>query len=151
MAVTAKWYGKALEGQYGATAARRVDWVTDSVKIALDTSAYTPDQDLHDFWNDVSGSEVANGNGYTTGGIALASKTVAYDAGSNELRLDAADVSWTSATFTARYAVVYVDTAGASSTDPVLGYIDFGGDQTVSSGTFDIVFNASGVLKITAS
>lgn len=150
MAVTAYWYGKGLEGQYGTTSARRVDWVTDTIKVALTTSSYTPNQDTHDFYDDIS-NEVANGNGYTTGGATLGTKSVNYDASTNVLSLRAATSSWTSASFTARYAVIYKDT-GTGSTSPVLGYVDFGGNETVSSGTFSIAWDATdGVLKITAS
>lgn len=147
---TAKWFGLALEGQYSTTAARRVDWVTDSVKVGLTTSSWVPNQDTMDFYNDVT-NELATAGGYTAGGVALASKTALYDTGTNELRLDAADVSWTSASFTAAFAFIYVDTAGAASTDPLLGWVDFGGNQTVTSGTFTIQWDATGVLKITAA
>lgn len=148
MAVTAKWYGAGLLGQYSATAARRVDWVPDTIKIALTTSSYTPNQDTHDFFDDIT-NEVS-GTGYTAGGATLASKTTAYDSSTNETRLDAADPSWATATFTTRYAVVYKDT-GTASTSPLLGYVDFGGDQTVSGATFGITFDSTGVLKVTAS
>lgn len=150
MAVTAKWYGQALLGQYSATAARRVDWDTDTIKVSLHTSTYTPDQDAHDFYNDLT-NEVANGNGYTTGGTPITTSAPTYDNASNTLRLDATDAQWTSATFTARYAVIYKDT-GVGSTSPLLGYVDFGGDETVASGTFTIQWDATdGVLSITAS
>lgn len=49
---TAKWYGNAHAGQYSATAARRVDWVTDTIKAALCTSSYTPNQDTHTWRTD---------------------------------------------------------------------------------------------------
>jgi hypothetical protein len=104
--------------------------------------------DTHDFLNDIT-NEVANGSGYTTGGVSLANKTVTYDSANNRVELDADDASWTfSASKTARYAVVYKDT-GTSSTSPLIGYVDFGADQT-SSGTFTITWSATeGVLKVT--
>ncbi len=148
---TALWYGLGVSEQYGTTAANRVDWVTDTIKVALVTSAYTPNQDTHDFWNDVSANELAAGNGYTTGGNALASKTRTYDTASNTVRLDAADATWTfSATKTFRYAVVYKDT-GTAATSLLLAYIDFGADQAIN-GTFNIVFDATdGVLRAVVS
>lgn len=146
MAVTAKWYGLAGQGQFSATAARRVDWVTDTIKVTLHTSTYVPNQDTHDFADDLT-NEVANGNGYTTGGVTLGSKTLTYDTASNTVRLDAADAAWTfTASKTMRYAVVWKDT-GVAGTSPLLGYIDFGQDET-SSGTFTIQFDATdGVLR----
>ena len=146
---TAKWYGRALEGQYGSTAARRVDWVGDTIKVALLTSSFSPNQDTQDFYDDIS-NEVS-GTGYTAGGAALGSKSVNYDAATNTTSLRAGATSWSSATFTARYAVVYKDT-GSGATSPLLGYVDFGGDETVSSGTFTITWDATdGVMKITAA
>lgn len=150
MAVTSYWYGKALEGQYSGTSARRVDWANDTIKVALCTSSYTPNQDTHTYYSDLT-NEVANGNGYTTGGVTLGTKSVNYDTASNVLSLRAAASTWTSATFTCRYAVVYKDT-GSAATSPLLGYTDFGGNEQVTSGTFTITWDATdGVLKITAS
>jgi len=146
---SANWYGKALEGQYGSTADRRVDWVGDTIKVALLTSTFSPNQDTQDFYDDLT-NEVS-GTGYTAGGAALGSKSVNYDAATNTTSLRAGATSWSGATFTARYAVVYKDT-GSGSTSPLLGYVDFGGDETVSSGTFTITWDATdGVMKITAA
>jgi len=146
MAVTAFWYGPAQEGTYGATAARRVDWVTDTIKVMLTTATYAPDQDLHDFKDDVT-NEIT-GTGYTAGGVTLGTKSVVYTTGTNTVSLRAADSVWASASFTARRAVVYKDT-GAAATSPVLGWVDFGADETVAAGTFTIDWDATdGVLKI---
>lgn len=150
MAITAKWYCKALEGQYGTTSARRVDWATDTIKVALTTSSYTPNQDTHDFFDDVT-NEVANGNGYTSGGATLGTKSVTFDSATNTVALKAATSSWTTATFTCRYAVIYKDT-GSAATSPLLGYVDLDGDQSVTSGTFSLVWDSTtGVLKLVAS
>lgn len=144
----AYWYGKGLQGQWGTTAANRVDWVTDTIKVMLSTSAYTPNQDTHQFKSDVT-NEIT-GTGYTAGGVTLGTKSVTYDTATNEARLIAANAQWTTATFTARYAVVYKDT-GTGSTSPVICYIDFGSDQSVSAGTFTIAWDATGVAKVTAA
>ena len=149
MAVTAFWFGLALKGQWNTTAGNRVDWLTDAIKTALATSSYTPDQDVHDFFNDVTNEVV--GTGYTAGGVTLAGKALTYDTASNETRLDANDAAWTTASFTARYAVVYDSTPGTAATNPLMGYVNFGGDQTVSTGTFTIQWDSTGVLKVTAA
>lgn len=148
MAVTAFWYGNALAGQFSATAARRVDFVGDTIKIALTTSTYTPSQDTHDFFDDVT-NEIT-GTGYTAGGATLGTKSISYDATTNETRLICANPSWTGASFTARRAVIYKDT-GTASSSPLMGWIDFGADETVASGTFAIQIDATGILKIAAS
>lgn len=101
-----------------------------------------------DFFDDVT-NEIS-GTGYSAGGVTLANKAASYTGGTNVVALDADDAQWTTASFTARYAVIYKST-GTSSTSPLLGYVDFGADQTVSSGTFTIQWASDGVLKITAA
>lgn len=150
MPVSANWYGKALEGQFGATSARRIDWLTDTIKAALCTSSYSPDQDAHTFFSDIT-NEIPGGNGYTAGGVSLGTKSINYDPTGNIMSLRAGTSSWSAASFTARYAVVYKDT-GTAATSSLLGYVDFGSDQTVNNGTFSIIWDATeGVLKITAA
>ena len=146
MPMTTRWFGLGARNQWGATAADRVDWVNDTIKIALITSAVSPNQDTHDYWNDLSANEIAGGGGYTTGGATLGSKTLTYDGATNQVRLDCADPSWpftTSKTF--RWAVVYKDT-GSAATSPLLGYGDFGGDETTSN-TYTITVDATGLLR----
>ena len=91
----------------------------------------------------ITSGEVANGNGYTTGGVALASKTVEENSTSGVF--DAADPEWTSATFTARGALIYNKTLGDASSNArgAIAVLDFGGDFTVAGGTFKIVFPAN--------
>lgn len=151
MAVTAKWFGLAIAQAFGGTAAGtapNIDWLSDTIKVQLHTSSFTPDQDTMDFQNDLT-NEVANGNGYTTGGATLANKTLSYTGATNVIKFDADDVQWTSSTITARYAVIVDTTPGSSATNPVLGYVDFGADVVSSNGTFTITWDAAGVFTIT--
>jgi hypothetical protein len=141
---TTKTYGSLITKAFN----KEVDFDTDTIKVALLSSSYTPNQDTDDYFNDVSTYEVS-GTGYTAGGATLASKTVGYTSGTNVTKFDAADVSWTSSTITARYAVVYVAT-GTASTSALIGYVDFGSDQSSSSGTFSIVWDAAGIFTTTA-
>ena len=128
---------------------KEVDFDSDTIKVALLTSSYTPDQDAHDYFNDVSTYEVT-GTGYTSGGATLASKTATYDSGTNVIVLDAADVTWSSSTITARYAVVY-DSTGTSSTSALIGYVDFGSDQSSTNGNFTITWDSTGIVRITVA
>jgi hypothetical protein len=148
MAVTAKWYGLPLKNQIAGSTL--FDWDTDTIKCALTTSSYVVDQDAHDFFNDIT-NELPTAGGYTAGGTTLTCSAPAYDGASNTVRLDATDAQWTSATFTCRFAIVYKST-GTAATSPLLGYVDFGGDETVSSGTFTVQWdNTDGVLRIVIS
>ncbi len=118
---------------------------SDTLKVALVEAAYTPDRDNHDFFDDVT-NEIT-GTGYTAGGETLAGKAVTQDDTNNEGKFDATDTAWTTATFTARGAVLYKDT-GVDTTSPIICYFDFGSDKVVTAGTFTIQWHADGILTI---
>lgn len=145
MAVTNKYYGKF----FLALANKEVDLNSDSIKVALVTSTYTFDQDLHAYWSDITNEVV--GTGYTAGGAVVATPSIAYDGASNTFAFDGADVSWTGSTITARGAVVYDDTPATAATKPLICFIDFGADVVTSSGTFQLTFDSSGIATITVS
>lgn len=147
MAVTAKWFGQAIVGQFSATAARRIAWAGDTVKVALVKGSYAPNQDTHDFWNDVSANEVA-GTNYTAGGKSITEKAVSYDEASNTTRLKGGNVEWKEVTVKeVRYAVIYKDT-GVAGESPLLGYVDFGEEQAITGGTFKVEWDTTdGVLR----
>jgi hypothetical protein len=149
MAASAKWFTNGPE-QF---ALGNVVWKASGgsdIRVALLTSSWTPDQDANDTWADISTYEVAAAGGYTAGGAPLTLIDAAADTGTNETRLDANDVTWSSSTITARYAVVYKYNA-TPSLALLLGYQDFDVDKISSSGDFKITWASSGVLKITAS
>jgi hypothetical protein len=140
-----------LYGNFLAKALNKeVDWDSDTIKVLLASSSYTPNQDTHDYLDDVSTYEVS-GTGYTTGGNTLASKTVTYDGTNNVVILDAADVTWSSSTITARYAVVYDDAGATAGTKPLIGYVDFGSDQSSTNGNFTITWDSTGIVRITVA
>ena len=124
-----------------------IDLDTDTIKVMLVTASYTPDIDAHTKRSDVT-NEVT-GTGYTAGGATLASKTVTQDNTLNAGKFDAADVSWATATITARAAVLYKSRGGAASADELVAYIDFGSDKTSSGGTFLITWDANGIFYLT--
>lgn len=146
MAATGKLYGTPVKNQYDGTAV--IDWDTDTIKCALTTSSYTPDQDAHDFFNDVTNEVV--GTGYSAGGATLGSKTVTYTGGTNVIAIDAADATWASSTITARIAVVYKDT-GVAATSPLFCYQQESGDISTTAGTFTVQWAAAGIGTITVS
>ena len=113
---------------------------SDNIYIALYTSSATLSAATDGY---ITSNEVANGNGYTTGGNALASKAVTENSTSGVF--DAADPEWTSATFTARGALIYNKSLGDTTSNArgAIAILDFGGDFSVSGGTFRIVFPAA--------
>lgn len=140
-----------MYGQFLAKALNKeVDFDSDTIKVALVGSAYTPNQDSHDYWDDVVANEVT-GTGYTAGGATLAGKSVTYDSASNVIVLDANDVTWSSSTITARYAVVYDDSGATNAQKVLIGYVDFGSDQSSTSGNFTVTWDATGVIRITVA
>ena len=101
---------------------------TSSATLGASTTAYT------------SSNEITNSSGtaYSAKGKALTSVTPTLD--SSTAVCDFADVSWTSASFTANGCLIFND---SHSTDASVCVIDFGGDKTATSGTFTIQFPAA--------
>lgn len=148
MAVSAKLYTNAMK----AFMTGAVTWKASggsAIKVALLGSGYTPNQDAHDNFDDVSSNEVT-GTGYTAGGASLTLIDPSVDAATNETRMDANDVSWANSTITARYAVIYY-ASGTPGTSTLIGYVDFGEDVMSSGAAFDIEWGASGIFKVTVA
>jgi hypothetical protein len=123
-----------------------LDLDTDTIKVMLVTSSYTPDQDAHTKRSDIT-NEVS-GTGYSSGGAALANKAVTADNTDNEGVFDADDLTWSSSTITARGAVLYKSRGGASSADELLCYIDFTADKASSAGNFTLQWNSEGIINL---
>jgi hypothetical protein len=101
------------------------DLDTDTLKVALTNTA--PDAATDGVLSDIT--QIANGNGYTTGGATLANNAYSQTSGTGKLTGD--DVVWTSVTGNMgpfRYAVLYNDT---SATDALIGYLDRGSSLTL--------------------
>lgn len=144
MALTMKFFSNGVD----AIANAAVDWDTDTIKASLHTATYTPNQSTDNFFDDCT-NELATASGYTAGGITLASKTRATSA--LVTTLDAADITWNfSGSVTFRYLVIRKARGGAASADEVIGYGDFGSNQTVST-DFTVTWNASGIFTVTSS
>lgn len=99
---------------------------TSSADLGAATTAYS------------STNEVANGNGYTTGGGTLTridptvSGTTAF--------VDFADFTWSTASFTARGVLIYNTTPAHTYTNPAVSVHDFGSDKTASGADFTLQF-----------
>ena len=116
-----------------------VDLEGDTINVSLydDSHSFTATDTVYTTTN-----ELTTAGGYTQGGVALASKAVTEAA---TTKWDAADSTWTSATFTAYHAVIWDDSVG---TDDLICSIDFGGAQTVTAGTFTIQWHADGIITL---
>jgi len=107
----------------------------DTFKMSLYAAAATLDATTTAY---TATNEVPNGSGYTTAGNALTN--IAPTSSSTTAFIDFDDESWTTASFTARGAMIYNDTEAG---DPACLIIDFGSDKTVSAGTFTVQFPAA--------
>ena len=106
----------------------------DTFKIALFTSAAT----LGATTTAYSTSNEVTGTGYTAGGNTLTISQVPTSTGTTAF-LDFADTTWSSATITARGALIYK----SGGTNPAVAVLDFGSDKTSTAGDFTIVFPAA--------
>lgn len=112
-----------------------IDFDNDTFQIILMADGFTFDRDTMDTLADVSGSELAAGNGYTAGGATLSVQTGATVDDAN----DRSRVVFNSVTFTASGgsigptpgAILYDDT---QASDVIVGYIEFSQSRTVTDG-----------------
>ena len=96
--------------------------------LSKTTTAYTSSEEITN----------TSGSAYSAKGNALTSVTPTLD--SDTAICDFADTSWTSASFTARGCLIFND---SHSSDASVCAIDFGGNKTVTSGTFTVEFPAA--------
>ncbi len=113
----------------------------DTFKVALFTAAANLSASTTAYTTGMTGEVSSSGTGYTAGGNTLVIST-SPTSGNNSSSVPTAYVSfsnstWTSATFTARGALIYNDTA---SGNPSVAVLDFGSDKTVNNDTFQIIF-----------
>lgn len=152
IAVSGNMYGKAnLHFTRG-----EILWLASggsTIKMALCTSSYTPDQDAHEYLDDIT-NECTGQTGYERKTLVLSDPT--YDSSDNTTYLDCGDVTWSASDILARYAIVFVDT-GIASTSVLIGNINFGTDShghddwESNSGNFVVTINEDGLFKFTAA
>jgi len=128
-----------------------IDLDGHTFKMALFTSSSNCNTLTHDELADLT-NEVANGSGYTTGGVTLSGVTWTNSSGT--ITFDCVDAEWIASggDITARFAVIYDDTA---SGDPLLCVclLDTApADVTATSGNaLTIIINASGVFTLSGA
>lgn len=128
-----------------------IDLDTDTIKVALVSSAYTPSS-AHSVLADIT-NEVANGNGYTTGGVTLTS--LSYTQTSGTAKFTSSNPSWTgaSAGFVARRAIFYKSGTANAKVNPLIGHMlldSAPADVSFAPGnTVTITMNAGGWLTNT--
>ena len=110
----------------GTTQVFKIALYTNAATLGATTTAYSAT-------NEVSGTGyVAAGNTLTISANPASTGTTAF--------LDFADTTWSTATITARGALIYLANGG---TNPAVAVLDFGADKTSTAGDFTIVFPAA--------
>lgn len=130
MAITA-----AVCNSYKQEVMQGVHEAADTYKVALYTSAATLSKATTAY---TTTNEVANGNGYTTGGATLSGFSVTIDADTAILDFTT-DPTWAAATITARGALIY----NSSQSNKAVCVLDFGSDITSTADTFTVTFPAA--------
>lgn len=129
-----------------------IDLDTDTFKVTLHTSTYTPNAATHTVYADLT-NELSTANGYTNGGATLG--TVTWTRSGATVTFDAADTAWTASggSIVARYAVIRKSGTANAIVDALVAYILMDttpADITTSTGnTLTLQWNASGIFTLT--
>jgi hypothetical protein len=110
----------------------------DTFKLALYTSSATLDATTTAY---SATNEVGNSGSYSAGGGTLTN--ISPTTSGTTAFTDFDDLSFTSATITARGALIYNTTPAHTFTNPSVAVLDFGSDKSSSAGTFTIQFPAA--------
>jgi len=136
---------------YDALARKKINLASDTLKLLLVTSAYTPSQ-AHNVLADVLSSPspeveavASPDNGYTTGGETLTGVTLTQSGSPVRSKLDANDVTWTALTATFRYGILYDDTATDKDLIAYLIFDTTPADITISAIDFIVQWSSSGI------
>ena len=114
---------------------------SNSASLSISATAYTaPADGTADPTNTYEVTSTSSG--YTTGGKSLTASADPVLSGDTAC-VKFADISWTSASFTARGCLIYNSTAVTGfTTNRAVCAVNFGADKTVTSGTFTVQFPA---------
>jgi len=147
MTTTAYLYGNSIL----KLGNKEIDWDTDAIRVTLHTSSYTPNQDTHDYQDDLTNEVADDGAVYRTGGTVLANCSAAYATATNVASFDADDAIWAGSTISAQYAVLWGSVGTATTANPLIGYVDFGTTLSTTGGPFTVTWGSAGVFTITVS
>ena len=118
-------------------ASKAIDFANDSFKIILMNTGFVFNKDTHHAYANISAYELATGYGYTQNTKTLTGVSLNEDDSD-----DRCEITWDNPSWTASGgdigptpgAIIFDDTVTSPVADPIVGYIDFGGDQTQVDG-----------------
>jgi len=117
------WY------QQGVKHTAPEQFLADDLRVILLADTYTPDSNLHEYYDvDITG-ELATANGYTSGGLALSTKTLVEDSTPGNWIFSSANPFWdiVTASITAKYMALYNNTPVSNKPLIAWGYLDYNG------------------------
>lgn len=123
-----------------------IDLDTDTIKAALLLDTYTLSA-AHSIFGDVSSHEVAAGNGYAAGGVALANQSVTVTGAQSKFSADPA--TWAALTKTFRYLALYANKTANGVVNPLIALIlldNTPANIVVTAADYSIQWNANGIL-----
>lgn len=121
-----------------------INLATDSIYVALVEDTYVPSAS-HTGFNQVTEITTA-ASGYTSNGLELSGNAISINNTNLDVIFDAEDTIWNPSTITASGAVLYKRTG--SDQGPLIGFIDFGSNQTSNNGSFTIQWAATGLIRL---
>lgn len=132
------------------------DLDSDVPRAALYNNTGTPDNDVtsansaYNVGQWVTANEVSQAGQWAAGGVALSGITL-NSASADTVFLDAADTASGSAATLANVfgCLVYDDTLTTPVADQGISYNYFGGTNSVTNGTFTVVWNSNGIIRFT--
>lgn len=128
--------------------------LTTNIYVVLATNSYVPDIDNDVYRAALTGTELVSGT--NAGIVALSSPNVQQDNTGERGVLYGTAILWTPITASSiGYAVLFSSTASGAASDPLIMAVDLGTDSatgnfwSVTAGTFNVAWNASGILAVT--
>jgi hypothetical protein len=132
--------------------AATVAYSTDSMLVALYNNSVTPNKNdtfannAYNVGTWATANEIFQAGQWAQGGVALASKTNTFGAGTQQLSA-ANTASGNAATLTAVFGDLVYDNTAAGAHAFCWNY--FGGSQSVTAGTFTVVWSGNGIMQFT--
>jgi hypothetical protein len=113
---------------------------TDTIKVLLVTSTFVANKGTQLSRADVTNEVV--GTGYTAGGNPT-TVTCTKDTTNHREDLTFSNVTWNTATITARAAIIYKSAGGTAAGDVLVAYVDFGQDVSSTAAAFSVTFSSA--------
>lgn len=157
MAAAGFAYGCFEEFRLKETILFQTDFLASHMKGVLLSSAYTPNLSTHTTYADISAFEIANGNGYTTGGLVLTSAGTLISRSGTTVTIDIDDLVWTAGggPIPAWRYIAFVDFVTRNAVVNPLMWYEIGDSTptdiaaTADGGNLRVRVNASGIWTVT--